>query len=75
MTLSARAVALRVFHQRLVDAGLGNSYQAAHTRLITACLATAAERVKRVAKGKFPAPARFAKGRRRFLRRGNRTIV
>jgi hypothetical protein len=57
VTLSARAAALRVFHQRLVDAGLGDSYEAAHTRLITACLATAAERVKRVAEGKFPALA------------------
>ena len=52
--LSRRVLPLRTFHQRLVEAGFGNSYEAAHVRLIAACLATAADRARLIAEGKLP---------------------
>ncbi len=57
--LTARVAAVRDFHRRLVDAGLGQSYEAAHARLAVAYLATTVMRLKMVAEKKLPllAPA------------------
>lgn len=54
VTLSARVAPLRIFHQRLIEAGLGNRYEAAHVRLIAECLAAAADRARLVAEGTLP---------------------
>ena len=45
---------LRDFHGRLVAAGLGHTYEAAHARLTVAYLATTATRLKMVAEKKLP---------------------
>ena len=42
------------FHRRLVDAGLGQSYEAAHARLAVACMAATVTRLKMLADGKLP---------------------
>jgi hypothetical protein len=52
--LAARVAVLRDFHRRLVEAGLGRSYEAAHARLVVAYLATTVTRLKMVAAGKLP---------------------
>jgi len=52
--LLPKATAIRQFHDRLVAAGLGHSYEAAHARLAVACFATACTRLKMVAEGKVP---------------------
>lgn len=52
--LMTRVAAVRDFHQRLVDAGLGDSYEAAHARLAVAYLGTTVTRLKMVADGKLP---------------------
>ena len=43
------------FHQRLVDAGLGHSYEAAHARLAVACMSATVARQKLLADGKLAA--------------------
>ena len=52
--LAVRVDALGKFHKRLVDAGLGIRYEAAHARLVAACFATAVNRLKMVDEGKLP---------------------
>jgi hypothetical protein len=49
--LAKRVAAIRDFHQRLVAAGLGNTYEAAHARLAAAYLATTVNRFKQNADG------------------------
>jgi hypothetical protein len=53
-TLDARAVKVRAFHARLVAAGFGESYEAAHARLILEAVRTAHERQSLLAAGKLP---------------------
>ena len=45
---------LRVFHKRLVAAGLAESYEAAHARLAAECMAVACARRKLMAAGRLP---------------------
>lgn len=52
--LLGRMAAVRNFHSRMVQAGLENTYEAAHARLIIECLNTTAARLKMVAVGKLP---------------------
>ncbi|PIY35644.1 MAG: hypothetical protein COZ06_37840 [Armatimonadetes bacterium CG_4_10_14_3_um_filter_66_18] len=52
-SLAARVAKLRAFHQRLEEAGLGDSYEAAHARLAVQCLSTAHARLKLLAEGKL----------------------
>jgi hypothetical protein len=51
--LEARAARLRRFHARLVAAGKGESYEAAHARLAVRYLATCQQRMKLLAQGKL----------------------
>ncbi len=53
--LVSRVGGIRTFHKRLVDAGLGESYEAAHARLAVACLAAAHARMKSIGEGRLPA--------------------
>ena len=48
-----RVAALAEFNRRLVDAGLGQSYEAAHARLAVACMAATVARQKLLADGKL----------------------
>jgi hypothetical protein len=52
-TLDARAEIVKVFHARLVAAGFGESYEAAHARLILAAVRAAHERQSLLAAGKL----------------------
>jgi hypothetical protein len=52
--LQKRVAAIGDFHRRLVDAGLGQSYEAAHARLAVACMAATVTRLKMLADGKLP---------------------
>lgn len=52
--LSTRVEALQSFHQRLVDAGWGAGYEAAHLRLIAASFTAAVDRMHLMAEGKLP---------------------
>jgi len=52
--LIKRVGAISGFYDRLVEAGLGESYEAAHARLAVAYLDTTATRLKMVAEGKLP---------------------
>ena len=52
--LSDRVAAVGVFHKRLVEAGLGESYEAAHARLAVECMAAACARTKLIAEGRLP---------------------
>ncbi len=49
-----RVATVRDFHGRLVAAGLGGTYEAAHARLVAAYLATTATRLRMAAEGKLP---------------------
>lgn len=51
--LEKRVAVIRNFHQRLVAAGLGRSYEAAHARLAAAYLATTITRLRMLAEGKL----------------------
>jgi hypothetical protein len=53
-TLDARAAKVQAFHARLVAAGLGESYEAAHARLILEAVRAAHERQSLLAAGKLP---------------------
>ena len=52
--LSTRIATVCVFHKRLVEAGLGESYEAAHARLAVECMAAACARTKLLAEGRLP---------------------
>jgi hypothetical protein len=52
-SLTARVAKLRAFHDRLVAAGLGDNYEAAHARLAVQYVATFYERLKLLADGKL----------------------
>lgn len=52
--LVPRVDALRKFHEQLLGAGLGESYEAAHARLVAACLATSVQHLTMVAAGQIP---------------------
>jgi hypothetical protein len=52
--LDARAATVRAFHARLVAAGFGESYEAAHARLILEAVRAAHERQSLSAAGKLP---------------------
>jgi hypothetical protein len=52
--LVSRVAGIRAFHKRLVDAGLGESYEATHARLAVACLAAARSRMKMIGEGRLP---------------------
>jgi hypothetical protein len=52
--LAKRVAGVRGFHKRLVNAGLGESYEATHARLIVCCLAAADTRMQRIAEGRLP---------------------
>ena len=54
LVLQKRVAVLRDFHKRLVDAGLGQGYEAAHARLAIAYLATTVTRLKMLGEGKLP---------------------
>jgi hypothetical protein len=54
LPLQKRVAAIRNFHTRLVEAGLGQSYEAAHARLAVAYLTTTVTRLKMVAEKKLP---------------------
>ncbi len=56
--LRTRVNKLRTLHQRLVDAGLDDSYEAAHARLAVEYFATSVRRLELLAEGKLkPLPA------------------
>jgi hypothetical protein len=55
--LVSRVAAIRAFHNRLVAAGLGGTYEAAHARLAVTYLATTRTRMQMVAEGRLPALA------------------
>jgi hypothetical protein len=52
--LKPSVVAASDFRRRLLAANLGNSYEAAHTRLIVDCYAAAVERLSKNAAGELP---------------------
>lgn len=52
-SLLARVARVRRFHQRLVQEGQGNSYEAAHARMIASFLVTAWQRLDQVETGKL----------------------
>ena len=54
LTLRGRAEAARTLHAKLVEAGLGESYEAAHTRLIVDAFVAAQERRRMLVEGKLP---------------------
>jgi hypothetical protein len=53
LALQKRVAALGEFYRRLADAGLGQSYEAAHARLAVACMAATVTRLKLLADGKL----------------------
>jgi hypothetical protein len=53
-TLDARAAKVQAFHARLVAAGFGESYEAAHARLVLEAVRAAHERQSMLAAGKLP---------------------
>ena len=53
-TLAERLPRLRKLHDRLVAAGLGHGYEAAHARLAIQCLAATHDRFRLLAEGKLP---------------------
>ena len=55
--MTQRIARLRAFHARLVEAGLGDSYEARHARLAIACYAAMQQRLQRIADGTAGAPA------------------
>lgn len=54
LALASRVAVVQAFHQRLVDAGLGQSYEAAHARLAVDYFAATALRLKMLAENKLP---------------------
>ena len=52
--LVSRVAAIHAFQERLIDAGLGDSYEAAHARLAVTCLAAARSRREMISKGRLP---------------------
>ena len=50
----AKAAKVRGFHERLVQAGLGETYEAAHARLALECFAVIPERLRLESGGKIP---------------------
>jgi hypothetical protein len=61
--INSRVVRLRKFHQRLVTAGLSNSYEAAHARLAVEYLTTTCQRLQMLADGRLsplPSPSQEA---------------
>ena len=70
VALAKRVAAVRDFHKRLVNAGLADSYEAAHARLVADYLATTVARLKMVADGKLPRlpPASQAAADRSYVR-------
>ncbi len=62
-SLKSRVARLRKLHGRLVEAGLGDSYEAAHARLILKYLAAFYDRLRLLDEGKLkplPEPSRYA---------------
>jgi hypothetical protein len=53
-SLIKRVAAIRAFHKRLAEAGLSETYEAAHARLAATCLATAHRRMQMIADGRWP---------------------
>ena len=58
--LDARADKIRAFHARLVAGGFGDSYEAAHARLILEAVRAAHERQSLLAAGKLPPLPEFS---------------
>lgn len=56
--LAARAAILEEFSRRMAEAGMGGRYEAAHARLVLACMAADSERQEMLRSGKIvPLPA------------------
>ena len=65
--LEKRAGRLREFERRLVAAGMGASYEAAHARLAAECVAVAGQRLELLEGGKIKPLASCERGGRRSL--------